>query len=72
MHCYWFGALLLVREVILPISALVTKHTFSLSLPIAAFVLIIALMALLSPFETIAVKLPPSLNILKIVKKIVL
>ena len=46
-HRYWFGALLLVRAVILLISALVTKNNFSVfmfSISIATFVLIIALM----------------------------
>ena len=47
-HRYWFGALLLVRAVILLISALVIKNNFSVfifSISIATFVLIIALMA---------------------------
>ena len=47
-HRYWFGALLLVRVVILLISALVIKNNFSVfifSISIATFVLIIALMA---------------------------
>ena len=47
-HRYWFGALLLVRAVILLISALLTKNNFSVfifSISIAAFVLIVALMA---------------------------
>ena len=46
-HRYWFGALLLVRAVILLISALVTKNNFSVfifSISVATFVLIIALM----------------------------
>ena len=46
-HYYWFGALLLVRAVILLISAPVTKNNFSVfifSISIATFVLIIALM----------------------------
>ena len=47
-HRYWFGALLLVRAVILLISALVIKNNFSVfifSISIATFVLIVALMA---------------------------
>ena len=47
-HHYWFGVLLLVRAVILLISALVIKNNFSVfifSISIATFVLIIALMA---------------------------
>ena len=46
-HRYWFGALLLVRAVILLISALVIKDNFSVfifSISVATFVLIIALM----------------------------
>ena len=47
-HRYWFGALLLVRVVILLISALVTKNNFSVfifSISIATIVLIAVLMA---------------------------
>ena len=47
-HRYWFGALLLVRAVILLISALVTKNNFSVfifSISIATIVLIAVLMA---------------------------
>ena len=47
-HRYWFGALLLVRAVILLISALVTKNNFSVfifSISIAAVVLLIMLTA---------------------------
>ena len=47
-HRYWFGALLLVRAVILLISALVTKNNFSVfifSISIATVVLIIMLTA---------------------------
>ena len=47
-HCYWFGALLLVRAVILLISALVTKNNFSIfifSISIATIVQIAVLMA---------------------------
>ena len=46
-HRYWFGALLLVRAVILLISALMIKDNFSVfifSISVATFVLIIALM----------------------------
>ena len=55
-HRYWFGALLLVRAVILLISALVTKNNFSVfvfSISIATNVLIIALMV----FSHIAIDL---------------
>ena len=48
-HRCWFGALLLVRAVILLISALVTKNNFSVfifSISVATFALIIALMTL--------------------------
>ena len=47
-HRYWFGALLLVRAVILLISALVTKNNFSVfvfSISVATVVLIAVLMA---------------------------
>ena len=47
-HRYWFGALLLVRAVILLISALVTRNNFSIfifSISIATIVLIAVLMA---------------------------
>ena len=47
-HRYWFGALLLVRAVILLISALVTKNNFSIfifSISIATIVQIAVLMA---------------------------